>query len=303
MLAGMELGVFAALAGGNKDAVELARELAVDERALQTLLEALVGAELLYLEDGFFANGQEAARLLVADSEDYIGPRHRLWKTIWPTLLHTADSARAGAPRAEIDFAAAPAAELEDIIRGLHVGSLRVGRELASAIDWSGCERVIDVGGGSGGVSIALCRAVPSLRATVVELPNVAVLARQIVGEEGMGERVQIQAGNIVERAPEGVYDAALCKAYFQVLAPEQVVVAMLHIYQVLRPGGWILVVGDMLDDIADPADLACFSLFFLNAYKSGRLFYQREYSTWLEAAGFVAVERLQQGVLKAERP
>lgn len=302
LLAGLELGVFAELAHGGKDAAQMAAALGVDARALQTLLEALVGAGLLNLEGELFANGREADRLLVPDSADYIGPRHKLWKTTWPTLLHTADSVRAGTPESEIDFAAAPEAELDDIIRGLHPGSLRMGRELAAEIDWSGCENLLDVGGGSGGVSVALCRALPTLRATIVELPNVAALTRRIVAEEGMAEYVRVEGCDVVEQVPAGVYDAALCKAYLQVLAPEDVPKALRHIYQALKPGGWVLIIGDMLDDIAAPADLACFSLFFLNAYKSGRLFYQREYSAWLAAAGFVAIEHLDQGVIRAKK-
>ena len=117
-----------------------------------------------------------------------------------------------------------------------------------------------------------------------------------------MCERVQVTSCNMVEQAPDGIYDAALCKAYFQVLAPDDVPKAMNHIHQVLKPGAWILIVGDMLDDIAEPADLASFSLLFLNAYKSGRLFYQREYSAWLAAAGFVDIERVEQGVLRAKK-
>jgi hypothetical protein len=302
LLAAMELGVFAALAEGEKDAGLLARELAVDERFLQTLLEALVGAGLLYVQKDDFGNGQEAARLLVPGSTEYMGPRHGLWKTTWPTLLHTADSVRAGTPQAEIDFVGASADELEPIFRGLHSGSMRMGRELAAEIDWSACRHFLDVGGGSGGLSIGLCRAVADLQATVLELPNVAKLAQKIVGEEGMQGRVQVEACNIVEQVPKGTYDAALCKAYFQVLAPGQVQASMRHIFQKLRPGGWILIIGDMLDDVAAPADLACFSLFFLNAYKSGRLYYRHEYDAWLTAAGFVEIEHLEQGVLKAKK-
>jgi len=302
LLAAMELGVFAALAKGEKEAAPLAVELAVDARSLQTLLEALVGTELLYVRDGHFGNGEEAARLLVPGGSDYMGPRHLLWNTTWPTLLRTADSVRAGAPQAEIDFAGSSAAELEPVIRGLHSGSMRMGHALAAEIDWSACAHVLDVGGGSGGLSIALCRAVPALQATVVELPSVAELARTIVGEEGLQGRVHIQACDVAECQPEGSYDAALCKAYFQVLAPEQVQAAMRHIYQALRPGGWILIIGDMLDDVAAPADLACFSLFFLNAYKSGRLYYQREYNAFLAAAGFDDIERVEQGVLRARK-
>ena len=84
LLAGMELGVFAELRGGGKDAAQMAAALGVEVRAVQTLLEALVGAGLLHVAGDHFANGEEASRLLLTESPDYIGPRHRLWKTTWP---------------------------------------------------------------------------------------------------------------------------------------------------------------------------------------------------------------------------
>ncbi len=302
LLAGMQLDVFSVLGQGAKSAEQLAAELGVAAPGLNTLLLALVGAGLLECSDGCFSNGHEAARYLLRASDEYIGDRHLLWQTTWAASLQTAASVRAGGPQAQIHFGSMPAEGLEAIFRGLHPGCLQTGRELAEQLPWSGHERLLDIGGGSGGVCVGLCAELPELAATVVELSAVAALTRRFIAEEGMAQRVRVEEGNLVEGPPAGLYDVALCRAYFQVLTPRDIARALGHISAALHADGRLIIVGDMLDEEAEPADLAGFGLFFLNAYENGRLYYESEYRAWLVAAGFKKVERLEQGVLVAQK-
>jgi SAM-dependent methyltransferase len=269
---------------------------------LNTLLLALVGAGLLECSDGCFRNGHEAARYLVRASGAYIGDCHLFWQTSWAAALQTESSVRAGSPQAEIDFAEQPAEDLAPFFRSLHPGCVQTGSELAELLPWSGSEQLVDVGGGSGGVCVGLCVEFPELVATVVELPTIAALTRRFIAAEGLAERVQVVEGDVVEKPPAGLYDVALCRAYFQVLTPRDITRALDNISAALRADGRLIIVGDMLDEGAKPADLAGFGLFFLNAYENGRLYYESEYRSWLTAAGFKKIERLEQGVLVAQK-
>jgi hypothetical protein len=88
-------------------------------------------------------------------------------------------------------------------------------------------------------------------------------------------------------------------KAFVQVLAPAPARRALTHVGQVLRPGGRVIVYGDMVaDSRVEPREQALRALFFLAAYESGRLYTEGEYREWLQAAGFVDIEELEQGVL-----
>ena len=53
-----------------------------------------------------------------------------------------------------------------------------------------GATSLLDVAGGHGEFSMALCRRHPDLRATIVDLPGSARIGRSIVAEAGMAERV-----------------------------------------------------------------------------------------------------------------
>src|SRR5689334_13488006 len=50
---------------------------------------------------------------------------------------------------------------------------------------------LLDVGGGLGTFSVAFCRRYPRLRATVLEHPRIAPLARRAVGKAGLGKRIR----------------------------------------------------------------------------------------------------------------
>ena len=138
-------------------------------------------------------------------------------------------------------------------------------------------------------------------------LPNgegatwVAALTRRFIAAEGQAERVEVIECDLCAQRPAGVFDLAVLKAFLQVLAVEVAPRALVHVYQALRPGGRIVIYGDMVDDSrVEPPELALLSLFFLGAYESGRIYSEGEYRSWLSAAGFVHIEILEQGVLVA---
>ena len=61
---------------------------------------------------------------------------------------------------------------------------------LAARLDLAGVGRLMDLGGGSGVVSIALARRWPDLAVTVVDVPTVCAVGREIVAEHGLGDRI-----------------------------------------------------------------------------------------------------------------
>ncbi|MCC7265200.1 MAG: methyltransferase domain-containing protein [Candidatus Latescibacteria bacterium] len=303
LLAGLRLEVFTGLKDGPLSANQVAAALGGDPRRLQVLLYALVAVGLLKVDkEGYFANTAESASLLVKGRPGYLGGAHALWAQLWEAALRAADSIRTGQPRARHDFAAMPAADLEAFINGLHPDALETGGMLASRPEWAGCHALLDVGGGSGGVSIALCQAHAHLRATVVELPTVAPLTKRFVAEAGLEQRVVVGAVDILSQPLEGPFDAAVLKALLQTLSPDQAQETLMRVAAALRPGASIYILGQgMLDDArCSPREAACFNLALLSLYPEGRAYTESEYRTWLEEAGFTGVER---GVLRDGTP
>ena len=77
------------------------------------------------------------------------------------------------------------------------MGAPAVAKMVAKAVPVpTGATALLDIGGSHGAYSVALCRRHPGLRGTVLDLPDAVRHAAPLLAEEGMGDRVQHQAGN-----------------------------------------------------------------------------------------------------------
>jgi predicted TPR repeat methyltransferase len=65
-----------------------------------------------------------------------------------------------------------------------------LARDVAETLDLTGVRRLLDLGGGSGVVSLALLRANPGLRVTVADLAGVCAAGREIADEAPEGDRL-----------------------------------------------------------------------------------------------------------------
>ena len=294
MLAGMQLDVFTPLKDGPLTAVQLAEALRVNAEKLSRLLYALVTAHLLTVEGDRFANTPEATHFLVKGQPTYLGGRHENFSETWEALLHTAETIRTGIPQCKKDFATlSPDAQLP-FFRGLHPRTLATGRDVASRYDFSTAQTLADVGGGSGGMALALTEAYPHLRATVIDLPTVTPITQRFIAEAGAADRVQVVAADVVHAPVPGRYDVAVARAFLQVLSPDDALQALRHMGAALHPGGRLYLVGSILDEgRLSPLGAVGFNLLALNAFDDGRAYTEGEYRAWLTAAGFTDIARV----------
>lgn len=292
MLAGMQLDLFTPLKDGPMTATALANALGVRPDKLGPLLYALVHAELLLKVEGDrFANTPEANTYLVRGRPTYLGSAHELYADLWGTALRAGQSIRAGEPQAKHDFATMSDEELGAFFRGLHAGALATGRQLATTFDFDRFRSLLDVGGGSGGLAIAACQCCPRLNATIIELPRVAPIAQSFVDEAKLANRVEVIVGDMVKRAPEVRFDAAVLRNLIQVLGPDDARSTLRSVGEALRPGGELLIVGHLLEDSRlSPAAAVGINLAFLSIYDEGQAYTEAEYRTWLVEAGFSGI-------------
>ena len=294
MLAGMQLDVFTPLKDDPLTAAQLADVLGVNMEKLSRLLYALVTAGLLTVDGDRFADTPEAQQFLVKGQPTYLGGRHENFSEVWENLLHTAETIRTGVPQCKKDFAATSPEEQMHFFRGLHPGTLANGRALATRYDFSPYTTLADVGGGSGGMALALTEAYPQLRATVIDLPTVIPITQRFLAEAGATDRVQVVAADVVHAPVPGTYDVAVVRSLLQVLSPEDALQALRHIGAALHPGGRLYIVGRILDDSRlAPVDTVGFNVVFLNIFDDGRAYTEGEHRIWLTAAGFTEMARV----------
>lgn len=308
LMAGMQLDVFSTMKDGAKSASEIADDLAVNEEKLGVLLYALVAAKLLHVQDGKFANTDESAFYLVNSSPAYFGDIHKVLSIMWDSLPFTAETIRTNEPQAHVDYQSDDVPDnKKDAFDGMHKLSLISSRDLLKYFD-SNHRRVVDIGGGSGGLSIALTQALPDLEATIIDLKPAIDIAHRYVDPLPHRDRVHLLAHNIVADPLDTEFDAAIMRAFTQVISPGENRAAIKHTFDALTPGGCLYIIARIVDDSrTSPRDTALLNLVFLNSYEGGRAFAESDYREWLAEAGFINVERFTQSrgdsVMRAIKP
>jgi ubiquinone/menaquinone biosynthesis C-methylase UbiE len=169
--------------------------------------------------------------------------------------------------------------------RMLYELHLPLAEELADALDASGVSRLMDLGGGSGVMSLALLRRYPRLAAVVVDIANVCAAGREIVCEleNGMEGRISYQPADFMQdELPSGFDMVLMCdvgpysEAHFR------------RIRAALKPDGRLVIV-DQFAPAAGVAPATCLVWAFQGSLENPDSSYRTaaEVKSWLAQAGF----------------
>lgn len=300
LFAALEIDLFTHLVDGPSTAAELSAATGVAPNRMQTLVHALAGLGLLVVApDGVagpgpeprYANAPACGRYLVRGAPAAFGDYFRLQiaRQIYPALLHLdAGLAGTGEAFATLSGLLSEPAEAQTFTSGQHVGSLAAARVLAGRVDLDGARSLLDVGGGSGAFSIALCERNPGLRATVLDFPTVAGIAQRYRHDAGLDDRIDLLAGDAVHAAWPRDQDVVLMSYLLSALGAGEIDVVLAKAWTCLRPGGLLVVHDFMLDD--DRPGPALAALWFLQyvAYRhDGVSFCARDLGARLAVHGF----------------
>jgi SAM-dependent methyltransferase len=113
-----------------------------------------------------------------------------------------------------------------------------LANQVAELLDLAGVERMMDLGGNSGVVSMALLRKYPKLTSTVVDIENVCAARREIAEEKGFADRITYHAAE---------FDSGEFPTGFDLVLQCDVAVYGLELLKKLsrslKPGGRLVVV------------------------------------------------------------
>src|SRR5262249_60419607 len=167
----------------------------------------------------------------------------------WLFVSCGAETVPAGVPQRGMDYGSMPADARESFYRGTFTECLAAGRVLARSRDFSDFHSLVDVGGGSGGLAIAMAETWPNLTITIADLPAITPVAQRYVDEAGFATRINVCPTNVVSDPLGGSYDIAVMRGLFPVLTPDQIGSALANVHSALKPGSPLYIVGWILDD------------------------------------------------------
>lgn len=157
---------------------------------------------------------------------------------------------------------------------------------LKENLDLSETSSLLDIGGGSGVYSIALCKSNPLLQAVIIDIPEVAALTKKIVAEYELDDRIQVVGMDWNDCKYENEFDCVLLSdvLYFQ---SEECKKLINLAFRTLKPGGLLVVRGYFLDESDERIFPALFDINLLVHNTANMNPSVDEVVSWIDECGF----------------
>ena len=301
LMAAVELEVFTAIAHGQDTIAAAAKTVGISERNAERLLTVLVAMTLLTRDGDRFANAADVERFLVKDSDRYAGPWILFTKPRWPAFgelsrrLRNPEENRLGA---YVDFSVEDARRYHAATYSIGMGAARL---FSRSVDLKGRKLLLDLGDGSGAYSIVATQTFPGLKAIVLDLPPVAVVAKEYISANNADDRVTTLPGDFtLTEFPQGV-DVVVMASNLPQYEPDLIRLVVGKAFAALVPGGEMHLIGETLhDDQRGPLSAALWGLNEAIQHSTGLAHTESEVKGYLQGAGFagVAVHPFVPGVL-----
>ena len=202
----VRLGIFDRLEAAPQTAAQLASDLELNLGALTRLLDACRPLELLIRDGDLYRNTPAASRALVTSNPDsLVGYIVHSDRSLYPLWGRLDDAVREGTNRwAQVfgdraslfDHYFRDPAAMRSFLTGMHGAGQLTSDRVVRAFDLSKFAHLVDLGGATGHLAIAACRAYPTLRATVLDLPGVEPYAREFISQSGVADRIDFLAAD-----------------------------------------------------------------------------------------------------------
>jgi cyclopropane fatty-acyl-phospholipid synthase-like methyltransferase len=183
-------------------------------------------------------------------------------------------------------------AKTRAFVLAMHERARGIGSVLPHIVDLRGRRRLLDVGGGPGTYSVALVQQTPGLTATVLDVPGVLEVTRELVDASGFGDRVTLMPGDYLSSAFGNGYDVALLSGMMHRETPADCRKLLTKAFDALEPGGLAIVSDVFFDDDSKrtPPFTVYFALNMMLTSEHGSAHARTEMADWMRGVGFTDV-------------
>jgi len=272
---------------------EIAENKKIHPLALQRFLDACVSLGLLKKIGEKYSNTKIVENFLVKSNEFYLGGQIRRFQKRslpqWTDLtehLKNWDYGESNQENPEDDDQGAEAMEEQHRLALLH------GFALADNFDFSKYKKILDLGGGTGATSIALCKKFPKLCSIVLDLPENVEIADKFIKQEKLKDRIETIGADFKKDELPDDFDVVILANFMSVSDAEENQKLLKKLYKKLPTGGICLLSGWIVDDSKHSpliSVLFCLEDICWNAPDVERN--EKVYKNWLKKAGFRKIE------------
>lgn len=292
ILSAVETDIFNIIGNAKLSAKQVAETENLNPRAVEMMLDALVAMGLLIKEDDWYGLSEFAAEYLCKGSEAHIGATMLHHANLWQNWSNLTDIIRG-----EVTDWMMRRPLLSDpglnrsFILCMHDLHYPDALRMCQFLDFTDVKHMVDLGGGAGSYSIAFVKHTRELLSTIIDLPQTIEVAKEIVADFGLQDRIECKVGDIFHdlMLPFGNdIDLFFLSNVIHQEGYDENARLMKRLYNNLRHGGRIIINDVMMDESrTHPEEGALFSVNMLVGTERGKSYTKSEIERMLTDAGF----------------
>ncbi len=242
--AGIKIGVFSLLEHKSLSVEEISEYLKANSSFVAAFLETCVVLGLLEMEQDKFTNSALASAFLIPEKKEYVGDLVLHITNHWDSWGKLDTLIREG--RTELPFENGfvdASTYWMDYMKGQNNrAEAGQGDYLVKNVNLVGKHKLLDLGGGAGSYSIALCNANPQLKSFLVDQKEPLAIARNLIEEHRLQERIILVEGDFQTIELDTDNDVVLISGVVCITSQDEFRRLLRRSYDALLPGGLMIV-------------------------------------------------------------
>jgi predicted O-methyltransferase YrrM len=249
LFAGIELDVFSVLEE-EKNNVEVAEKLNLNEENTKYLLDALTSLNLLVKIGGKYINSNISSEFLVNSSECYIGSLLKSKRDLDIDVVKLVKEGYRGEAENKNEKATRILSDYDQVMKTAQkvIRAKEIASIVTSLPEFCGFKKMLDLGGGPGLITIEIAKKHPELKCVIFDKPSTAKIAYESIIEFGMESRIEVLSGDYLADSIGEKYDFILASGTLN-FAKKDLDTVVKKIYDALNPNGVFMCISDGLTE------------------------------------------------------
>ncbi len=292
-LTAMELDVFSVIGEDGKTSEQVSNAINADKKAVDRLLNALCGIELIKKKDNKYFNQPYTLKYLVSSSPEYMEDLKH-YSNLWNSWTDLTEAVKIGKPVVNKEIHEKSDDWIRNYYNSTHYRAKNEAPQIIKQINLKNVKNVLELGCGSAQYTIEILKTNPDIRATVMDIPKITDLAKQNILKENMTDRIEVISGDFFTDKIGKGYDMIILSYVIHSYSVFENIEILQKCYEALNKHGQILINENIIEDNRiTPVTSSIFSLNMLLNTKSGDSYSETDVWIMLKEAWFKDIFRI----------